>query len=157
MQGMIAEHLRIVRHQDLAECLETWFEATGGTFPMEGFDVDGTPYCINREEFFANMTDRGRWGFCLGGRGPAEIHVWLAPDRDTSEMVSLLGHEMGHLSPPWYGGEDMREEAKAGLFDVVARLAHDAAGRLMECPGDELEYIYQSPEDLAATEDQAEE
>lgn len=95
----------------------SWPEELGEDVSYIGIDKDGNEVEYTDEDGIHGIKTDGCFGFVVWNK---ELHLWFAEDFDDwLKIVSLLGHEVGHMQRP-NKRDFMAEEMKAEHYSDFA-------------------------------------
>ena len=92
--------IKIIKHKTLAAILKVYFQ---GDKPDERgiwtwYGSDGKKNIMSMPTFKKTVTKQGVWAFVLGKK---ELHIWIGRNCYFKELLTTLGHELGHFERPY--------------------------------------------------------
>lgn len=123
---MNGQENRVICYKTARSCFEAMYGTKART--IRGFDSEGKPYRYSAFKFLSIIRRRGRWGFAEHYK--KTIHVWIGKRATITDVISLLGHEIGHLQKPYSHKNKSKEEQKASRYSMIAVDAYTLVKRL---------------------------
>ena len=118
--------IKIIKHKTLAAILKEYFQ---GDKPDERgiwtwYDASGKRQQMSMPRFRRVISKRGVWAFVLGKK---ELHIWMGRNCFFKELLTTLGHELGHFEKPYTKPGGRLEEIKASRYERVVSTAYEIA------------------------------
>ena len=118
--------IKIIKHKTLAAILKEYFQ---GDKPDERgiwtwYGSDGKRQQMSMPTFKKTVTKQGVWAFVLGKK---ELHIWMGRNCFFKELLTTLGHELGHFEKPYTKPGGRLEEIKASRYERVVSTAYEIA------------------------------
>jgi len=116
---------RLIVYGSLNKCMKAYFNDDIPLYKRQGqwewADADGIKHSKSFQASLRAIRRRGYWGWA---ENKLNVHVWTKPGTQLDDLISLIGHELGHCVRPFYKSI-FSEEQKAEKYATVALDAYE--------------------------------
>jgi hypothetical protein len=123
--------IKIIKYKTLAAILKTYFD--GDKPDPHGnwiwYGANGKKQTMSMPMFKKVVTREGCWAFVADKK---YLHIWIGKNCLFKDLLTTLGHELGHFERPWTTPGRRLEEIKASKYGRVTTTAYEMANSLWE-------------------------